>query len=138
MRVLRSRLAVFALAVVACQSATLLTAPLSLCGASRAETASSGVDVDCPCGDETGTCPMHHRSAKRDHPVPAAPAKGQAYCSGCADNDDAALLVMTGLGAPAVTSFDLVAPQAVIAFVAIPPTRLVPVDTPPSAPPPKA
>jgi hypothetical protein len=138
MRILRSRLAVFALWVVVCQSATLLAAPLALCGPSRAETASSGVDADCPCGDETGTCPMHHKSTKSDHPAPPAPAKGKTYCSGCSDDSDAALLVMTSLASPIVTPFDLVVPHVEAPMPLVSPTSFVPSDPPPSAPPPRA
>ncbi|MBI3403572.1 MAG: hypothetical protein HY048_19335 [Acidobacteria bacterium] len=142
MRILRSRLAVFALWVVVCESATLLAAPLALCSASRAEgqaTMASGVDADCPCGDETGTCPMHHKSAtRRDRPAPSAPVRGKAYCSGCSDPSDAALLVMTGLAAPVITPFDLAAPQPEAAIFVISSTSFVPIVRPPSAPPPKA
>jgi hypothetical protein len=138
MRILRSRLAAFALGVVVCQSATLLAAPLVLCAAAGAETASSGVDADCPCGDETGMCPMHHKAAKSDRPAPTAPVKGKAYCSGCSDSSDTALLVMTSLATPIVTPFDLVAPRIETAIVVTASASFVPVDRPPVAPPPKA
>lgn len=146
MRILRSHLAAFALWVVVCQSATLLAAPLALCGASsRAETqgtTSSGVDADCPCGDETGTCPMHHKSTKSatesNSPEPTAPARSKAYCSGCSDSSDAALLMITSLASPIVTPYDLIAPQHMAAIVVITATSFVPIVRPPSAPPPRA
>ena len=138
MHIFRSRLALLALGVVVCQSATLLAAPLVLCTAARAETALSGVDADCPCGDETGMCPMHHKSTKGDRPAPTAPAKGKAYCSGCSDNSDAALLVITGLSSPIVARFDLVVPHGEATIRPASSTSFVPIVPPPSAPPPKA
>jgi hypothetical protein len=138
MRTLRSQLVALALGVAVCQSATLLAAPLVLCAAARAETASSGVHADCPCGDETGMCPMHHKTARSDRPAPTAPAKGKAYCSGCSDSSDAALLVMTSFASPIVAPFDLVVPRVEGAVVTAACTLFVPVVHPPSAPPPKA
>jgi hypothetical protein len=81
---------------------------------------------------------MHHKTAKSDRPAPPAPVKGKAYCAGCSDSSDAALLVMTSLATPIVAPFDLVAPRVEVAIAAIAPASFVSVDRPPSAPPPKA
>ena len=132
MRTLRSRLVVFALGVVVCQSAVLLAAPLAICCASQA---AATAEAECECDGAGGLCPMHH---KEQAPEPQKPAHGARSCSGCADASEMVFLTMTGPTAPIVTPFRLYTLQPETAAAVVIALSPLAVDRPPSAPPPKA
>ncbi|MBZ5556759.1 MAG: hypothetical protein LAO77_05730 [Acidobacteriia bacterium] len=144
MRILRSRLVVFALGVVVCQSAALLAAPLAICCAARTNAATADAGADCQCDGAGGLCPMHHKTAapvarslqgRDDSPKPA---HGARSCSGCADSSEMVFLTMTGPSAPIVAPFRLFTLQPETAAAVVVPSSLAAFDRPPCAPPPKA
>jgi hypothetical protein len=132
MRALRSRLIVFAIGVVVCQSAALLAAPLAICCAAQAAAATT--EADCECDGAGGLCPMHHKDKAQESQTPA---HGARSCSGCADASEIVFLTMTGPTAPIVTPFRLLTLQPETAAAVIIPSSLFSVVRPPSAPPPK-
>jgi hypothetical protein len=157
MRTFRSRLAVFALWVVVCQSAALLAAPLAICCATQTAAGTADAAAECDCDGDNGLCPMHH---KTDGPVARSfqpstgsgwpervegqgrddsqPAHGARSCSGCAGSSEMVFLTMTGPTAPIIAPFRLftLQPETTATFVVAP--ALAALDRPPSAPPPKA
>jgi hypothetical protein len=143
MRTFRSRLAVFALWVVVCQSVALLAAPLVICCATQASAGIADAAGDCQCDGGNGLCPMHH---KTDAPVARSfqgrddsqPAHGARSCSGCADSSEMVFLTMTGPTAPIIAPFRLftLQPETTATFVVAP--ALAALHRPPFAPPPKA
>jgi hypothetical protein len=133
MRTLRSRLVVFALGVVVCQSAALLAAPVAICCEAQAVAATA--EPECECDGAGGLCPMHHKDNAQD---PQKPAHGARSCSGCADSSEMVFLTMTGPTAPIVAPFRLFTLQPETAAAVVIASFPFTVDRPPSAPPPKA
>ena len=129
MRSLRARIGVHAIAMLVCQGAALLAAPVVVC---RMEMA-GGADEEDECSQHLApgqTCPMHHKPGK-------APDRGEPAWKCVCSPADTALLSLLGV-AGTLPSPLLVAQLGVrverVASSSSPDDR----SQPPRAPPPRA
>ena len=130
MRSLRARIGVYAIALLVCQGAALLAAPVVVC---RMEMAGGASEED-ECSAHLGpgeTCPMHHKPGKTpDRREPA----WKCVCSPA----DTALLSLLGvagtLPSPVLVAHLSVRVERVASLSSSPADR----SQPPRAPPPRA
>jgi hypothetical protein len=130
MRSLRARVGACAIALLVCQGAALLAAPVVVC---RMETA-GGADEHDECRTHLGpgqTCPMHHKPGK-------APGRGEPAWKCICSPADAALLSLLGvagtLPSPVLVARDGARVEPVTSRSSSPDDR----PQPPRAPPPRA
>jgi hypothetical protein len=130
MRSLRARIGVYAIALLVCQGAALLAAPVVVC---RMEMA-GGADEEDECSQHLApgqTCPMHHKPGK------APDRREPAWKCVCSPADTAllSLLGVTGtLPSPVLVAQLGVRVERVASLSSSPDGR----SQPPRAPPPRA